>query len=121
MVDRNILTMFLGLAVLISFIPFADSLWCRNGIETSVAYIYWEKKCSPKETACFNSAKCTKIGDEDYKDYEWRCISGRSCSNVTGEWIGYYQNIKGRVVETAQQLFRGFSLNGRKQSEANRN
>ena len=95
MVDRSLQTMFLGLVVLICFISYADSLWCRNGIENSVAYIYWEKRCGTNETACFQSVKCTKIGDTPYTDYEWRCVNRKTCSNSTGKWIGRYDNIKG--------------------------
>ena len=99
MVGRNLHAMIFGFVVVfICCFSYADSLWCRNGIENSVAYVYWQKRCGTNETACFQSVKCTKIGDTPYRNYEWRCINGRTCSNNTGKWIGRYDNIKGESL-----------------------
>ena len=75
-----------------------DALRCRSGMQNSVGYIYSSKPCKAGETACFQSVKCTKIGDTDYTDYKWTCIDGNQCSNSTGKYIARYNGIKGRSL-----------------------
>ena len=72
---------------------------CRDGIENSVGYIWSSNYCGDnvnKTKACFQSLKCTSIGDTDYKDYEWRCFERKNCQNGTdGKSYGRYKGTRG--------------------------
>ena len=82
-------------AVLVLFVAYTESLWCRNGIENRYSSQEWSKKCDYGETACFESVKCVTIDGTLYKDYEWRCIDGSKCSNATGTPTAHYLDVKG--------------------------
>ena len=72
---------------------------CRDGIENSVGYIWSSDYCGDNANqtkACFQSLKCTSIGDTPYKDYEWRCFERKNCQNATdGKSYGTYKGVKG--------------------------
>ena len=91
-------SVFILLLTCFGLIAEYDALRCRDGIENSVGYIYSSKQCKAGETACFQSVKCTKIGDTDYTDYKWTCIDGNQCSNSTGKYIARYKGVKGESL-----------------------
>ena len=74
-----------------------DALYCRNGVDNSVGYVYYTKRCTESQPACFQSVKCSQIGDTYYRDYDWECIDKGQCSNVTGKSIAHYEGIKGMI------------------------
>ena len=92
-----------------------SALSCRDGIENSVGYVYWSQKCSAGETACFQSVKCTKIGDTPYTDYQWNCIDGKLCSNSTGKSVATYNGVKGismqfNTIENHRSMLLNFQI-----------
>ena len=80
---------------------------CRDGIKNSVGHV-WRvgQYCGDnvnKTKACFQSLKCTKIGDTPYKDYEWRCFERKNCQNGTdGKSYGRYSGIRGICCFTSR-------------------
>jgi len=72
-----------------------DALYCRDGIENSVGFVFRSRICTESQPACFGSVKCSIIGDTNYKDYEWDCIDKGQCSNGTGTSFAHYKGIKG--------------------------
>ncbi len=81
------------------FCQFTDinAFECRDGIENNIAYVYSEgRRCGINQTACFQSLKCEKIGETDYKDYEWRCMDRKNCKNQSATLsYAYYDGIRG--------------------------
>ena len=74
------------------------SLECRIGFGDNYIIrhiIYQQETCAANETACFQSVKYSKFSDTAVKDYKWRCINGKECSNRTGHFTAYYEGTKG--------------------------
>ena len=91
---------FYVLLITVLLAALATGFRCRDGIQNSVGYIYHPAQYCGVNTnntkACFQSLKCTSIGDTHYKDYEWRCFERKKCQNGTdGKWTARYDGVKG--------------------------
>ena len=74
------------------------ALKCRAGVDNSVGIVYWQETCDASQQACFKSVKCYTVGDTSYVDVDWRCIERSKCMNVTGKYVAYYKNVRGKSV-----------------------
>ena len=88
-----------------------DALFCREGNENSAGFIFWRKKCTESQPACFGSVKCFTIGETNYQNYEWNCIDKGQCSNGTGKSFAHYKGIKGMIQSVVVQSL-CFALHG---------